>query len=98
MGNLSFDDEGEEGGKILEGWLDLSRHPFKSGIGPIVGRAWHAKVRAAMVVAGAGMTNSRSRHGRVCPGHPRLPRDVPSKTWMPGIKPGMTIIAMLFGM
>src|SRR4029079_8703717 len=26
------------------------------------------------------------RHGRACPGHPRLKR----KSWMPGIRPGMT--------
>ncbi|RTM06970.1 MAG: hypothetical protein EKK33_31825 [Bradyrhizobiaceae bacterium] len=27
------------------------------------------------------------RHGRACPGHPRRAE---KKTWMPGIKPGMT--------
>ena len=30
-----------------------------------------------------------TRHGRACPGHPRL-RFEAVKTWMPGIKPGMT--------
>jgi len=29
------------------------------------------------------------RHGRACPGHPRLYRSE-SKTWMPGTRPGMT--------
>jgi hypothetical protein len=29
------------------------------------------------------------RHGRACPGHPRLSCE-PSKTWMPGTRPGMT--------
>jgi hypothetical protein len=29
------------------------------------------------------------RHGRACPGHPRLAAFL-SKAWMPGIKPGMT--------
>jgi len=27
---------------------------------------------------------------RGCPGHPRLPCCATTKTWMPGIKPGMT--------
>ena len=31
------------------------------------------------------------RHGRACPGHPRLGGLARSKTWMPGIKPGMTV-------
>src|SRR5947207_1835794 len=30
-----------------------------------------------------------SRHGRACPGHPRL-TSRQSKTWMPGTRPGMT--------
>jgi hypothetical protein len=30
------------------------------------------------------------RHGRACPGHPRLGRLKKNKPWMPGIKPGMT--------
>jgi hypothetical protein len=31
------------------------------------------------------------RHGRACPGHPRLKIfEGLLKTWMPGIKPGMT--------
>jgi hypothetical protein len=30
----------------------------------------------------------RRRHGRACPGHPRLRRG--TKTWMPGPRPGMT--------
>src|SRR5580704_6370747 len=29
------------------------------------------------------------RHGRACPGHPRL--RFASKTWMPGTRPGMTV-------
>jgi hypothetical protein len=38
---------------------------------------------------GATMTNSH-RHGRACPGHPRFRCRRALKTWMPGIKPGMT--------
>ena len=30
------------------------------------------------------------RHGRACPGHPRLVRRNSLKTWMPGTSPGMT--------
>jgi hypothetical protein len=30
------------------------------------------------------------RHGRACPGHPRL-LFVAAKTWMPGTGPGMTM-------
>jgi hypothetical protein len=30
------------------------------------------------------------RHGRACPGHPRIWRVQESKTWMPGTSPGMT--------
>src|SRR5258708_20628212 len=30
------------------------------------------------------------RHGRVCPGHPRLALPSGLKTWMPGTRPGMT--------
>ena len=30
------------------------------------------------------------RHGRACPGHPRLPSRHAAKTWMPGTTPGMT--------
>ncbi|TFV37695.1 hypothetical protein E4K66_19430 [Bradyrhizobium frederickii] len=29
------------------------------------------------------------RHGRACPGHPRLSYP-PQRTWMPGTSPGMT--------
>ncbi|MEH2668524.1 hypothetical protein DXU07_03475 [Bradyrhizobium elkanii] len=29
------------------------------------------------------------RHGRACPGHPRL-SVAETKTWMPGTRPGMT--------
>src|SRR5947207_11410191 len=32
------------------------------------------------------------RHGRACPGHPRLSFVQQSKTWMPGTRPGMTAI------
>jgi hypothetical protein len=32
----------------------------------------------------------KSRHGRACPGHPRLEFLSAVKSWMPGIKPGMT--------
>ena len=31
-----------------------------------------------------------ARHGRACPGHPRLRFDQEEKTWMPGTRPGMT--------
>jgi hypothetical protein len=30
------------------------------------------------------------RHGRACPGHPRLSFSFRAKTWMPGRTPGMT--------
>src|SRR6266446_9142974 len=30
------------------------------------------------------------RHGRACPGHPRLSAATLVKTWMPGTSPGMT--------
>ena len=30
------------------------------------------------------------RHGRACPGHPRLFAWTPLKSWMPGTRPGMT--------
>ncbi|RJF76987.1 hypothetical protein D4Q52_03910 [Rhodopseudomonas palustris] len=30
------------------------------------------------------------RHGRACPGHPRLLCISVSKAWMPGTRPGMT--------
>src|SRR5258707_12237581 len=33
------------------------------------------------------------RHGRACPGHPRLPCCDTVKTWMPGTRPGMTSFA-----
>src|SRR5882672_4998623 len=32
------------------------------------------------------------RHGRACPGHPRLPSE--RKTWMPGTRPGMTAASL----
>src|SRR5262245_41009738 len=31
-----------------------------------------------------------NRHGRACPGHPRLAAPSMLKTWMPGTRPGMT--------
>ncbi|RJF77768.1 hypothetical protein D4Q52_02335 [Rhodopseudomonas palustris] len=31
-----------------------------------------------------------TRHGRACPGHPRLFCVAVSKAWMPGTRPGMT--------
>src|SRR5262249_37294163 len=35
------------------------------------------------------------RHGRACPGHPRLSSTLQeSKTWMPGIEPGMTLLGL----
>jgi hypothetical protein len=40
------------------------------------------KMRARRLTA-----SESARHGRACPGHPRLVR----KTWMPGTRPGMTI-------
>ncbi|RJF76540.1 hypothetical protein D4Q52_05180 [Rhodopseudomonas palustris] len=33
---------------------------------------------------------SQLRHGRACPGHPRLLCISASKAWMPGTRPGMT--------
>ena len=37
-----------------------------------------------------GSLRSLDRHGRACPGHPRLVANRSSKTWMPGTRPGMT--------
>ena len=38
-----------------------------------------------------GMTGFEStRHGRACPGHPRLFCGEVGKAWMPGTGPGMT--------
>src|SRR5258705_4063812 len=34
------------------------------------------------------------RHGRACPGHPRLSCCYTVKTWMPGTRPGMTTIVI----
>ncbi|QDL96285.1 hypothetical protein FLL57_02740 [Rhodopseudomonas palustris] len=34
--------------------------------------------------------NDEFRHGRACPGHPRLSCCVRCKAWMPGTRPGMT--------
>ena len=36
-----------------------------------------------------------SRHGRACPGHPRLPSCERRKMWMPGTSPGMTELGAL---
>jgi hypothetical protein len=33
------------------------------------------------------------RHGRVCPGHPRLSNRNTAKAWMPGSSPGMTTVS-----
>jgi hypothetical protein len=38
------------------------------------------------------------RHGRACPGHPRLSCLSAVKTWMPGTRPGMTIKPLLHGL
>jgi hypothetical protein len=38
-------------------------------------------------------TDSLFRHGRACPGHPRLSIRCCNKTWMPGTSPGMTSFA-----
>jgi hypothetical protein len=43
--------------------------------------------------AGKGDEMIRFRHGRACPGHPRLSCLSAAKTWMPGTSPGMTIFA-----
>jgi hypothetical protein len=34
--------------------------------------------------------DSLFRHGRACPGHPRLLAAILNKSWMPGTSPGMT--------
>ena len=41
---------------------------------------------------------SPPRHGRTCSGHPRLYLLRATKTWMPGIKPGMTVERFVAGM
>src|SRR6185437_13201908 len=38
------------------------------------------------------------RHGRACPGHPRLSGFVAAKTWMPGTSPGKTSYGTSLGM
>src|SRR5215475_12972007 len=38
------------------------------------------------------LRSSHARHGRACPGHPRLSICGVAKTWMPGTRPGMTKI------
>ena len=60
----------------------------------------HRQGRKEMVAAGqgqrrrAGVSGERIafffRHGRACPGHPRLYAAATRKTWMPGPSPGMT--------
>jgi hypothetical protein len=40
--------------------------------------------------AGLSYEDSQNRHGRACPGHPRLPSRPVVKTWMPGTGPDMT--------
>ena len=40
-----------------------------------------------------GRAKARSASSRRCPGHPRLPVGRESKTWMPGTRPGMTVVA-----
>ena len=41
------------------------------------------------LVIASGPANQCRRHGRACPGHPRLPRQT-RKTWKPGMRPGTT--------
>src|SRR6266576_7334361 len=38
------------------------------------------------------MFDPNLRHGRACPGHPRLYCISTLKTWMPGTSPGMTVL------
>jgi hypothetical protein len=40
-------------------------------------------------LSGTETRKSLSRHGRACPGHPRL-LAARVKSWMPGARPGMT--------
>src|SRR5437660_416793 len=54
-------------------------------------------IRASSAVARPLTMRSESlhtnlRHGRACPGHPRLYFDAAPKTWMPGTSPGMTCV------
>jgi hypothetical protein len=51
------------------------------------GRAFHL---SPFLSSYAGELNLSVRHGRACPGHPRL-AFATVKTWMPGTRPGMTI-------
>src|SRR5262249_32605280 len=52
------------------------------------------RVRSNQNNLGGNMSSRASkifrRHGRACPGHPRLEDIDASKTWMPGTRPGMT--------
>src|SRR5882724_12793430 len=55
------------------------------------GRRWYQRTRGAATGA-RFFTSARFRHGRACPGHPRLSLpSAPQRTWMPGTSPGMTV-------
>src|SRR5688572_2512063 len=51
-----------------------------------------ASLRGALFVL-AARKKYVVRHGRACPGHPRLARGADAKTWIPGTRPGMTLNA-----
>ncbi len=42
----------------------------------------------------AALRATPSRHGRACPGHPRFSCRSAAKTWMPGTRPGMTVVML----
>src|SRR5215469_5168982 len=58
------------------------------------GVGFSSERRYARAVAGIGYFTISRRHGRACPGHPRLSCRI-AKTWMPGTSPGMTGVMCL---
>src|SRR6478735_6030779 len=65
-------------------------------IGPRLARTrWHRPGMTGQWIAPRSLSSgSLFRHGRACPGHPRLSCSSEAKTWMPGTRPGMTRFAI----
>jgi len=76
---------------VLEQLGAKSKKPIYAGRPASAATAVGQIVEAPRAAQGVSRRSARLiivRHGRACPGHPRLLAEV--KTWMPGIKPGMT--------
>ncbi|MEH2672956.1 hypothetical protein DXU07_27405 [Bradyrhizobium elkanii] len=56
-------------------------------------RRWTCRSPESRIEAGPALRDQAiaypHRHGRACPGHPRLSH-AETETWMPGTRPGMT--------